>query len=281
MTIARRTRMLMVAALAAVTIMAAGYTWGSARLPDSHHPRPAAWAYPSGGPADVPRAPDSRPAAAPAPPALGAGTDGPYGSRQTTGGQSVALTFDDGPDPRYTPQILALLRRYQVKATFCLIGANAQAYPTLVRQIATEGHTLCNHSWDHDLSLGSRSTADIQADLTRASATIRAAAPGHPVSYYRQPGGNWTPSVVAEARNLGMTSLDWAVDPRDWERPDGAAIAAMVNTNTAPGSIVLMHDGGGTRTETIAALQEILPHLTQRFRLDALPPGSAPANPPN
>ena len=69
----------------------------------------------------------------------------------------VALTFDDGPDPTYTPQVLALLRPYRVKATFCVVGENAQAHPDLVRQIVADGHTLCNHSWHHDVLLGTRS----------------------------------------------------------------------------------------------------------------------------
>ncbi|MEV1285878.1 polysaccharide deacetylase family protein [Micromonospora sp. NPDC049679] len=280
MTSAHNARILMIAVLAAITIMASAYTWKSGSVSNSRK-HPLAWSFPSQAaavPPGIPRAPGTQPDRARPPGAgklpLGPGTDGPFGSRRTTGGPTVALTFDDGPDPRYTPQMLALLRRYQIKATFCMIGANAQAYPSLVRQIAAEGHTLCNHSWSHDLTLGSRSQTEIQTDLARTSAAIRAAAPGFPVSYYRQPGGNWTAAVVAEAHNLGMTSLDWAVDPRDWEKPVAANIAALVTTETASGSIVLMHDGGGVRTETVTALHVILPDLTQRFQLGALPPGT-------
>ncbi|HEX5540532.1 MAG TPA: polysaccharide deacetylase family protein [Micromonospora sp.] len=202
---------------------------------------------------------------------LPAKPDGPFGSHQTTGSRTVALTFDDGPDPRYTPQALALLRRHRVTATFCLVGINARAYPQLVRAIVADGHTLCNHSWNHDFGLGSRSRGAIRKDLLRTNAAIRAAAPDAEISYYRQPGGHWTARVVAVARDLGMTSLHWAVDPQDWRRPGAARIASHVNSTTRAGAIVLLHDAGGDRRNTIAALRSILPHLTRRFDLAALP----------
>ncbi|HEX5597811.1 MAG TPA: polysaccharide deacetylase family protein [Micromonosporaceae bacterium] len=206
---------------------------------------------------------------------LPAEPDGPFGSRQTTGSRQVALTFDDGPDPRYTPQALSLLRRHRVTATFCLVGQNAQAYPQLVRAIVADGHTLCNHSWNHDFKLGSRSPATIRADLVRTNKAIRAAVPNAQISYYRQPGGKWTARVVAVARDLGMTSLHWAVDPQDWRRPGATKISANVTANTTAGAIVLLHDAGGDRRGTISALRSILPNLTRRFELAALPPGDA------
>ncbi|MBO4208294.1 polysaccharide deacetylase family protein, partial [Micromonospora echinofusca] len=200
---------------------------------------------------------------------------GPYGSRLTTGSNQVALTFDDGPDPKWTPQTLELLRRYQVKATFCLVGQNAQRYPDLVRAIVAEGHTLCNHSWNHDLLLGSRSPQVIETDLLRTNQAIWAAAPGARVAYYRQPGGNWTYPVVLIAQELGMTALHWTVDPKDWNRPGAGSIAAVVTGSTVPGSVVLLHDAGGDRQGTIVALGTILPNLVRRFQLDALPTGTA------
>lgn len=197
--------------------------------------------------------------------------DGPFGSLQTTGTDQVALTLDDGPDPNYTPQALKVLRQHGVKATFCLIGSRAQEYPELVRAIVADGHTLCNHSWSHDMELGSRSTAAILADLTRTNRAILAAAPNAQVRYFRQPGGMWTSRVVATARQLGMTSLHWAVDPQDWREPSPEQITSQVLDETAAGSIVLLHDGGGNRQNTITALTPILSDLTSRFRLGALP----------
>ncbi|MFC7479229.1 polysaccharide deacetylase family protein [Luedemannella flava] len=103
---------------------------------------------------------------------------GPLGTWTTTGTRTVALTFDDGPDPRWTPAVLALLRRHRVHATFCLIGRNAARHPKLVRAIVAGGHTLCNHTWRHDIDLGRRSPAAIRADLTATTRAIQRAAPG-------------------------------------------------------------------------------------------------------
>lgn len=242
-----------------------------AGTPAGQPPRPAAARLPAAA-----RAPVGQPITGPGRPPLPAERGGPYGSRKTTGTPAVALTFDDGPDPTHTPQTLALLRRYGISATFCLVGVNVIAFPRLVQAIADEGHTLCNHSWAHDTALGMRSRAAIRADLVRTNNAIRAAAPGSRVSYYRQPGGNWTASVVTVAREIGMTSLHWTVDPQDWRKPGAGSIAGTVNAGTTRGAIVLLHDAGGDRRGTVAALRSILPNLSRRFRLGALPPGVDP-----
>ncbi|MTK00617.1 polysaccharide deacetylase family protein [Micromonospora sp. CP22] len=197
---------------------------------------------------------------------------GPMGTRVSTGTAGVALTFDDGPHPDYTPQVLAILRDYNVTATFCVVGRNAKAYPWLIEQIAAEGHTLCNHSWDHDVALGSRSTDRIRADLMRTSEAIRAAAPDAPIAWYRQPGGAWTYSVISVSRDLGMTPLHWTVDPSDWRSPGANRIASFVLDGVRPGSIVLLHDAGGDRQGTVNALYQILPELAGRLDVQALPP---------
>ncbi|WBB78982.1 polysaccharide deacetylase family protein [Micromonospora sp. WMMD882] len=196
---------------------------------------------------------------------------GPFGARDTTGTADVALTFDDGPDPRYTPQALTALRAYGVTATFCLVGENVQAYPDLVRAIVAEGHTLCNHSWSHDVRLGARSRHVIQADLLRTNQVIRAAVPGARIAYFRQPGGAWTYPVVSVASELGMMPLHWTVDPGDWQLPGASSIVATVTAGVGPGSIVLLHDAGGDRQGTVDSLYRILPNLTSRFRVTALP----------
>jgi peptidoglycan-N-acetylglucosamine deacetylase len=201
---------------------------------------------------------------------------GPFGSRVTTGYSDVALTFDDGPDPNWTPKVLELLRAYHVKATFCVIGQMAAQFPDLVRQIVAEGHTLCNHSWQHDMGLGMRGGPWIMSDLLRTNDAIHRAVPGVKISYFRQPGGFWTPAVVSAAIRLGMSPLHWQVDPRDWARPPSVSISMTVITNTAPGSIVLMHDGGGNRQNTVTALRSVLPNLVTRFHLSAFPPGIDP-----
>ncbi|WP_030490106.1 polysaccharide deacetylase family protein [Micromonospora chokoriensis] len=200
-----------------------------------------------------------------------AGGDKLFGAHATTGSPRLALTFDDGPDPRYTPQVLALLREYDVRATFCVVGENAQNHPDLVQSIVNDGHTLCNHSWHHDVGLGARSADAIRTDLLRTNAAIRAAVPDAPIVWYRQPGGAWTYPVVSVARQLGMTPLHWSVDPSDWDLPGASKITATVLTQAAPGSVVLLHDAGGDRQGTVDALRRILPDLTARFELEALP----------
>ncbi len=196
---------------------------------------------------------------------------GPFGSMRATGSKAVALTFDDGPSPKFTPELLALLKQNHVHATFCLVGVEAAAYPALVRQIVADGHTLCDHSWHHEFKLGTETPALIRANMLRTLDAIHHAAPGAPVRYFRQPGGEWTLRDVQVATALGMRPLDWSVDPQDWRKPGAQVIFNKVTATTRPGAIVLMHDGGGDRTGTIDALREILPLFTQRYRLIPLP----------
>jgi peptidoglycan/xylan/chitin deacetylase (PgdA/CDA1 family) len=200
------------------------------------------------------------------------------GVRRTTGSSSVALTFDDGPGEG-TSQILELLRQYNVKATFCLIGVNVQAHPDLVQAIVRDGHTLCNHTWHHNEHLGQKSADEIREDLQRTNDAIHAAVPDAPIKYFRHPGGNFTPLAVQVAKELGMASLGWNVDPKDrdlhgkWQPGPALTqhIVAVVERTTHAGSIVLSHDGGGERESTVAAYRTLLPNLTGRFSLIGLP----------
>lgn len=227
-------------------------------------------------PASTPagKAPEKAPATptptrAPAVPASrDGGKIGPvHGLRKhTPGGRDVALTFDDGPSP-YTAHLLNLLRAQRVKATFCVVGTQVQQYPKIVARIAREGHALCNHSWHHELDLGRQPIPAIQANLARTNAAIRRAAPGAVIRYYRQPGGQWTPNVVAVAKTLGMTPLGWSVDPSDWRKPAAGTITKRVLRATRAGSIVLLHDGGGDRSGTMAACRTIVPALKKRHHL--------------
>ncbi|SNR59770.1 polysaccharide deacetylase family protein [Actinoplanes regularis] len=201
---------------------------------------------------------------------------GPAGSRLTTGSKGVALTFDDGPDPANTPALLKLLEKNHVKATFCLVGENVKRHPDLVRKIAAGGHALCNHTWNHDLKLGKKSRAAIRADMRRTNAAIRAAVPNAQIKYFRAPGGNFTPGIVKIAKEQGMTSIYWKVDPRDWEHgreeSSGAHTSRVINSvkrHTQPGAIVLSHDYA--QPDTIKAYATLLPWLRKRFRLIALP----------
>ena len=237
--------------------------------------RPAKAAKPA-KPAKPVAKPPAKPPAKPAPKPVAHKTPiGPGGSKMITGSKAVALTFDDGPDPANTPQILKLLAKNHVHATFCLVGRNVQKHPEIVRQIVAGGHTLCNHTWSHNLKLGKQPAAKIRADLARTSAAIHTAAPGAKVKYFRAPGGNFTPGVVAIAKSLGMTSLYWRVDPRDWEHPEGesnaqhkAQVIARVESHTHSGAIVLSHDYA--QPETISAYRTLIPWLKKRYHLVGL-----------
>ncbi|HEX6967904.1 MAG TPA: polysaccharide deacetylase family protein [Micromonosporaceae bacterium] len=241
--------------------------------------RPAGEGAPSAG-GTTPRAPKSpttptptsratRPAQSPSPSASQRPSRSPTAQaldlQRTTGAEGVALTFDDGPHPVWTPKILEELRESRVHATFCLVGTQAKKYPDLVARIVREGHTLCNHSWNHEFDLGERSAAEIRANLQRTNDAIRRAVPDAEISYFRHPGGKWTPAAVQVAQELGMRALHWSVDPRDWERPSAEVLVQRVTEKAKPGAIVLLHDGGGDRTTTVAACPEIIRDLKRRY----------------
>ncbi|BCY05825.1 polysaccharide deacetylase family protein [Actinoplanes sp. L3-i22] len=274
------------ALLISMSLILAGLLGQAAAAESSHNPAAAPAAIvPSTVPTKLPESPkptktkpSSRTEKATVPkrkPKTTAHT-GPAGSKLTTGNKTVALTFDDGPDPANTPALLRMLAKQKVKATFCLVGENVKRHPEMVRKIVAGGHTLCNHTWDHDLKLGKKTAAQIRADLRRTNAAIRAAAPGAKIKYFRAPGGNFTPGIVTIAKELGMTSIYWKVDPRDWEHgreeSDGSHTSRVINavkSRTRAGAIVLSHDYA--QPDTIKAYRVLLPWLKSRFKLVALP----------
>ena len=191
--------------------------------------------------------------------------NGPIETRRLTGSKKVALTFDDGPQPTWTPKVLDLLRRTGVKATFCLVGTEVKQYPALVARIVREGHTLCNHTWHHELDLGTKPEAEIRANLEATNREIQRAVPGAKIKFFRHPGGLWTAAAVKVSREMGMTPLGWDVDPLDWKKPSAEAIRSRVINQARPGSIVLLHDGGGDRSATLAACPAIVNELKRKY----------------
>jgi peptidoglycan/xylan/chitin deacetylase (PgdA/CDA1 family) len=192
---------------------------------------------------------------------------------------AVALTFDDGPAHGWTTRVLALLAHRHVHATFCMIGRWAAEQPALVRRVARAGHALCDHTWDHDLDLRRRPVGQIRLDVRRGAAAIRRANHGVGPTFFRAPGGNWSPRIEAEARTAGMTPLKWTVDPRDWTRPGVHAIVHTVLAQLRPGGVILLHDGGGNRRQTLQALAILLHRLPKLGYHFVLPP--APATVPD
>ena len=198
-------------------------------------------------------------------PQLAAARHGPRGSDPIPvtsihdGPKAIALTIDDGPSPVYTPQVLRLLARYRITATFSMIGIEAQAYPAVAREVADAGHLIVNHTWTH-LDLQWLPPALVAEQMTRAADAIHAAT-GRVPGLFRAPYGAWSPFVLAQCARTGLTPLGWSVDPRDWSRPGVPSIVTNIMRNTHAGSIILEHDGGGNRAQTVAALKIVIPRL--------------------
>ncbi|MCW2643173.1 MAG: putative polysaccharide deacetylase [Dactylosporangium sp.] len=207
---------------------------------------------------------------------------GPAGSITTTGSDAVALTFDDGPDPKNTMDLLDLLKEQGVKATFCVVGFRARDHPEVIARIAAEGHTLCNHSWQHLQNLSEREDSYLMWDLQSTNDAIHAAAPNAKIEYFRAPYGNFTRRLIDFASKLNMKPIYWSVDDDCWMSSRYGVGPAMTNHMTAvvkrdtrPGGIILSHDNG--KPHTIATYRSLLPWLKSMFRLEALPTSQPPS----
>jgi peptidoglycan/xylan/chitin deacetylase (PgdA/CDA1 family) len=188
-------------------------------------------------------------------------------------GATMSFTFDDGPWPGSTSSVLALLAAHHVHAAFCLIGDQAKVYPSLVRREVAGGHELCDHSRDHDLTMNKKGARYVDAEVGDGLADIRRAAPsGTHVRFYRQPGGLWSPRVVQSMDSRGLDPLRWSDDPRDWSRPGSAVIVRRVVAGLHPGAVVLMHDGGGDRSQSVEALRFLLDAVVAAGWRPVLPP---------
>jgi len=179
---------------------------------------------------------------------------------------AVALTFDDGPWPGQTRRILAILRRMQAPATFFLIGEQAQRYPRLVADEGRQHGVLVeDHSWSHPLDppFGEQRPGVVRDQIGRARRVL--AADGVDPTLFRPPGGGYSDRVVSIASSLGFRVVLWSVDPRDWAAGATAkGVTRSVLGHVHPGSIVIMHDGGGDRSATIRALPHIIHGIRHR-----------------
>ena len=183
---------------------------------------------------------------------------------------AITLTFDDGPDPRWTPRILRVLRKARVRAVFCVIGRQAARYPRLLAQIRRDGHVLCNQSWDHDLRLADEPDARIRANLRRTNDAVSRTGPAP--WWFRAPGGGWSPRLIRLAGREGLAPLSWTVDTRDWQRPPVQVMRAIVQRELRPGGVILLHDGGGDRRRTFELVTAMLRELPARGYRFVVPP---------
>lgn len=185
----------------------------------------------------------------------------------------VALTFDDGPDPVYTPQILSVLQSEGAVATFFVLGKRAQHYPELVQQELAMGNVIGNHSYSHP-DLGRSSQGVIEQELLSTEAVISQIT-GHNTKWFRPPKGSVSSLLVSTVAAKGYRMVLWDVDPWDWSRPSPEAIYQRVVTKVKPGAVILLHDGGGDRSQTVSALPMIIDLLRSQgyyfVTLDQLP----------
>lgn len=194
---------------------------------------------------------------------------GPAGAR-THGPprKAVALSFDDGPSP-LTAQLVRMLHAQHALATFFMIGDQLSGrYRGVLREELRDGDALGDHSWSHPYLPRS---GGVRFQLQRTKGAI-AALSGYAPCLFRPPYGAYDRSVTQTARSLGLATVTWNVDPRDWALPGAGAIQARVLAQTRPGSIVLSHDGGGPRGQTLAAYPHIIAALRRRgYRFMTVP----------
>lgn len=180
------------------------------------------------------------------------------------GDHAVNITIDDGPDPQWTPQVLQVLKDNGVKATFCMVGTQAEAHPDMVKKVVAAGHRLCDHTVSHDTTMDKKSQAYQSQQILEAERQITKASGGVRPMYYRAPGGAFTPYSRHLAASHGMRPLGWNVDSKDFERPGTEAIINTVKGELHNGPTLLFHDAGGDRSQTVAALGTLLPWLKQQ-----------------
>ncbi|MGW2648414.1 polysaccharide deacetylase family protein [Streptomyces sp. NPDC001393] len=262
------TRVVLAAATTVVVAAVLGPIWGShtgsttdgrpgGQEPASTSPSPSSPLYTSERPpADQTSAPD------PQLPAPVVSMDIAHASDKGT--HAVNITVDDGPDPVWTPRVLKVLHENGVRAVFCMIGPNAARYPDVVRLVVAEGHRLCDHSVHHDVAMDRKPASYQHSEVVDAERMIERASGGVKPLYYRAPGGAFTPYSRQIAASLGMRPLGWNVDTEDYRRPGVRTIVNTVERELRNGPTILFHDGGGDRSQTVAALATLLPRLKEQ-----------------
>lgn len=178
------------------------------------------------------------------------------GAIQEAGGKKIALTFDDGPHPYYTQQLLKGLKERNVKATFFITGQNVKAYPEIVKEIYAEGHLIGNHTYSH-IQLTSKNEESFKQEIVRTNEAIKEVT-GQDTIYVRPPYGSWNKEFEKE---LNMFPVLWTVDPLDWCSSDASRIVRSVCSKAKENDIILMHDQYKT---TVTAALKIVDELTQK-----------------
>jgi len=181
----------------------------------------------------------------------------------------VALTFDDGPSPKWTPEILDVLKAEQVKATFFMLGEHVEQYPEVARRVAAEGHEIGNHTYDHHTLIYYK-TPELEKELRDAEAAIYKAT-GVTTKYFRPPKAWLTESEKKDIKRMGYEIILWSLNSKDWVTFDDRFIVKFILHYVQPGDILLFHDSGGVfkpeggnRKETVKAVSRLIGKLRER-----------------
>jgi peptidoglycan/xylan/chitin deacetylase (PgdA/CDA1 family) len=193
----------------------------------------------------------------------------------------VALTFDDGPSPDQTANILTTLEQYHAPATFFVVGASARDRPWLIQREVADGFTIAMHTWDHPYMTGLAPASRAWELAATAQAIHNAVGANYCLPFWRPPFGDYNSDVLAQTQSLGLATVTWSVDPADYNAPGVQTIVDRVLSNARPGSIILLHDGYFFRWQTAQALPAIIDGLRARgFTLATLPQVLAGQMPP-
>ncbi len=186
------------------------------------------------------------------------------GGATTAGRRVIALTFDDGPGP-YTPQVLSVLERFGVPATFFEIGEHVAQYPQYARMLAAAGYPVEDHTWTHP-ALNKIATSQFPYQIDQTQTEIRSVTGRTPMCV-RPPYNSWNATVLDQVARRGLTTMSYSVGPKDWTLPGAAVIRSRVIAGAFPGAVVDLHDAGGPRDQTVAALPGIITALeSQGYR---------------
>jgi peptidoglycan-N-acetylglucosamine deacetylase len=205
-------------------------------------------------------------------------------------GQYIAMTFDDGPSPETTPRLLDILKQRNIKATFFMIGQNAERNPDIVKRILADGHEIGNHSWTHP-PLAKLSDDRVTEEITKTQNAIQNAS-GYTPKLLRPPYGSITARQKEWIENqFGLSVILWSVDPFDWKRPGASVIQQRILAGASPGAIILSHDIHKQTVDSMPATLDALAAKGYKFvtvsQLIAMnrpkpspTPGGSPDQPP-
>ncbi|MEH2171525.1 polysaccharide deacetylase family protein [Nostoc sp.] len=190
-------------------------------------------------------------------------------AKLTQGEKVIALTFDDGPWPQTTEQVLDILKSNNIKGTFFVVGQNLKNYPELGKQIVAQGHVIANHTWHHWYHFLNPQAAAFEIDRTE---DLIYQVTGVKTNLFRPPGGFLHNGLAAYAKGQKYAVVMWSADSTDYKQPAVPKLIDNVIKDSKPGGIVLMHDGGGNRSRTIQALPEIISNFRkQGYRFVTVP----------